>query len=369
MIQLGRALTDPDLRPPVMALYVYNSNPAAVCPNSSLVLEGLAREDLFTVVHEQVQTDTADYADLVLPATTSMEHLDVYRSFGHLYLQLAEPVISPLGEARSNWEVFGQLARRHGRSRDGALRHAAPGAGRRVPPRRRAGGRRRDPCAAAGRALGAARGAAAVPAVRRRRAHALGTRGVLLGHAPRAGAAAAAHLRSAPGEPGQPGRRDALPAALPRPAEPLLPELVVQPVHAPAGAPGRSRPSSSTPTTRRPRQIDGALVALANDRGRALFTAVLSDDTPPGQVVVEGIWWHKFMPGGRGVNVLTSDGLADMGGGPAFHSTMVEVARADPSEATFSGHAQHAAGGSPDDPRAPRSPRLIFDRSNSRVTS
>jgi molybdopterin-dependent oxidoreductase-like protein/molybdopterin-dependent oxidoreductase iron-sulfur protein len=114
MVQLGRALTDPDLRPPVMALYVYNSNPAAVCPNSSLVLKGLAREDLFTVVHEQVQTDTADYADLLLPATTSMEHTDFYRSFGHLYLQLAEPVILPRGEARTNWEVFGQLARAMG---------------------------------------------------------------------------------------------------------------------------------------------------------------------------------------------------------------------------------------------------------------
>ena len=87
----------------------------------------------------------------------------------------------------------------------------------------------------------------------------------------------------------------------------------------------------------------GDLVAVFNDRGRALFTAVLSDDTLPGQVVIEGIWWHKFMPGGRGVNVLTSDGLADMGGGPAFHSTMVNVARADPSEATFSGHAQREA--------------------------
>jgi anaerobic selenocysteine-containing dehydrogenase len=114
MVRLGRALTDPDLRPPVMALYVYNSNPAAVCPNSSLVLEGLTREDLFTVVHEQVQTDTADYADLLLPATTSMEHEDLYRSFGHLYLQLAEPVIAPVGESRSNWEVFGQLARAMG---------------------------------------------------------------------------------------------------------------------------------------------------------------------------------------------------------------------------------------------------------------
>ena len=89
MIQLGRALTDPALAPPVKALYVYSSNPAAVCPNQSLVLRGLAREDLFTVVHEQVMTDTARYADLVLPATTSMEHEDLYRSYGQFYLQLA----------------------------------------------------------------------------------------------------------------------------------------------------------------------------------------------------------------------------------------------------------------------------------------
>ena len=88
---------------------------------------------------------------------------------------------------------------------------------------------------------------------------------------------------------------------------------------------------------------EGSLVQVWNDRGRALFTAVLSDDTQAGQVVVEGIWWHKFMPGGRGVNALTSDGLADMGGGPAFHSTMVDVVPADPSEATFSGHAQREA--------------------------
>ncbi|MEK7363957.1 MAG: molybdopterin-dependent oxidoreductase, partial [candidate division NC10 bacterium] len=84
MIHLGRALTDPELRPPIKALYVYNSNPASVCPNQELVLRGFAREDLFTVVHEQMLTDTADYADIVLPATTSMEHLDLYRSYGHL---------------------------------------------------------------------------------------------------------------------------------------------------------------------------------------------------------------------------------------------------------------------------------------------
>src|SRR5438552_882952 len=114
MIQLGRALTDPGMAPPVRGLYVYSSNPAAVCPNQTLVLKGLAREDLFTVVHEQVMTDTAHYADLVLPATTSMEHLDLYRSFGQLTLQLAHPVLPPQGEAKSNWEAFGLLARAMG---------------------------------------------------------------------------------------------------------------------------------------------------------------------------------------------------------------------------------------------------------------
>src|SRR5438445_1324129 len=118
MIRLGRALTDRDMAPPVKTLYVYSSNPAAVCPNQTLVLRGLAREDLFTVVHEQVLTDTAHYADLVLPATTSMEHLDIYRSFGQLTLQLAKPAIPPQGEARSNWRVFGELARALGVASD-----------------------------------------------------------------------------------------------------------------------------------------------------------------------------------------------------------------------------------------------------------
>src|SRR5262249_60299146 len=114
MIQLGRALTDPKMTPPVRGLYVYSSNPAAVCPDQTLVLCGLAREDLFTVVHEQVMTDTAHYADIVLPATTSMEHLDLYRSFGQLTLQLARPVLPPQGEAKSNWQVMGLLARAMG---------------------------------------------------------------------------------------------------------------------------------------------------------------------------------------------------------------------------------------------------------------
>ena len=110
MSQLGSALTDESLAPPVAALFVYNSNPAAVAPDQERVLEGLAREDLFVVVHEQLQTDTADFADILLPATTALEHFDIHKSYGHLYVSLSEPAIAPLGEAVSNTELFRRLA-------------------------------------------------------------------------------------------------------------------------------------------------------------------------------------------------------------------------------------------------------------------
>ncbi len=124
MIQLGRALTDPAMAPPVKALYVYSSNPAAVCPNQALVLHGLAREDLFTVVHEQVMTDTARYADFVLPATTSMEHEDLYRSYGQFYVQLARP--GAAAARRGPIQLGGvRDARSRPRGRRGALREHA----------------------------------------------------------------------------------------------------------------------------------------------------------------------------------------------------------------------------------------------------
>ena len=96
------------------ALFVYNSNPAAVCPNHNEVVRGLRRPDLFTVVHEQFFTDTTDYADIVLPATTFFEHKDLQAAYGHYYLQISDQAIEPLGECRSNVEVFRALAERMG---------------------------------------------------------------------------------------------------------------------------------------------------------------------------------------------------------------------------------------------------------------
>ena len=113
MVELGKALNALE-DPPVKALFVYNSNPAAVCPNHNEVIRGLRRPDLFTVVHEQFFTDTTDYADIVLPATTFFEHDDLQAAYGHYYLQKSDRAIEPLGECRSNVELFRALAERMG---------------------------------------------------------------------------------------------------------------------------------------------------------------------------------------------------------------------------------------------------------------
>jgi len=113
MSLLGQVLNE-TADPPVKALVVYNSNPAAIAPDQTAVRRGLERPDLFTVVLEQFQTDTADYADFVLPATTFLEHTDLYLAYGHYYLQLARPALAPPGETRPNTEVFRALAARMG---------------------------------------------------------------------------------------------------------------------------------------------------------------------------------------------------------------------------------------------------------------
>ena len=108
MNHIGKALLE--LTPPIRSLYIYNSNPAIVAPDANKVREGLAREDLFTVVHELFLTETARYADIVLPATSSLENTDLYESYWHHYIHLQEPVLEPLGESKSNVEVFRLLA-------------------------------------------------------------------------------------------------------------------------------------------------------------------------------------------------------------------------------------------------------------------
>ncbi len=110
MNRLGAALTGEVNDPPIKSLYVFAANPAAVSPNAGKIVEGLRREDLFTVVHELFMTDTADYADLVLPATSQLEQTDLHKAYGHTYLTYNHQAIPPLGESKSNWEVMSLLA-------------------------------------------------------------------------------------------------------------------------------------------------------------------------------------------------------------------------------------------------------------------
>lgn len=326
MIQLGRALTDPDLAPPVKALYVYNANPASIAPNQELVLRGLAREDLFTVVHEQHLTDTTDYADLVLPATTSMEHTDCYKSYGHFYVQLARPVIPPEGESRSNWEVTRLLARAMGlrdphfsKGEDDLIREAL------------------------------ASGDPSVAGITLEQLEAEHSMRLRVGRP---------YLPFAEGAPTPSGKVEFVSESLAREGLPALPTyvpLVEGPDHAELTRryplqcivpPNRfflnSSFSQSELLRRRQRgpavllhPADGAArgiqsgdaVLVRSARGEVRFTAELTDDTREGVAVVEGIWWSKHQPGGRGVNALTDDRTADMGGGPALHSNLVQVER------------------------------------------
>jgi anaerobic selenocysteine-containing dehydrogenase len=326
MIQLGRALTDPDLRPPVKALYVYNANPATVVPNQELVLRGLAREDLFTVVHEQHLTDTTDYADLVLPATTSMEHTDCYKSYGHFYVQLARPVIAPEGEARSNWAVTRLLAPAMGlrdphfsKSEDDLIREAL------------------------------ASGDPSIEGITLERLESEHSVRLRIGRP---------YLPFADGAPTPSGKVEFLSETMVRAGLPALPTytpLVEGPEHAELTRryplqcivpPNRfflnSSFSQSELMRRRQRgpavllhPTDGAArgirsgdaVLVRSARGEARFTAELTDDTRSGVAVVEGVWWSKHQAGGRGVNALTDDRVTDMGGGPALHSNLVQVER------------------------------------------
>jgi anaerobic selenocysteine-containing dehydrogenase len=327
MIQLGRALTDATMAPAVKALYVYSSNPAAVCPNQTLVLRGLSREDLFTVVHEQVLTDTAHYADVVLPATTSMEHADLYRSYGQFYLQYAEPVLAPQGEARSNWDVFVALATALGIADE----HYARG----------------PDAALAGALAGGEPHVRAISLAQLKR-----DRSVRL-------AVPRPYLPFAEGAPTPSGKIEFVSASLAAQGLPALPtwtplaegparadlvarfplQCIVPPnrffLNSSFSQSERLRRRQGTPTVLLAPEdaagrgiADGDPVMVESARGAARFTARVSDDTRAGVAVIEGLWWHRFHPGGRGVNVLTDDRVTDMGGGPALHSNLVEVTRA-----------------------------------------
>lgn len=304
--------------PPVKALFVYNSNPAAIAPNQRAVLRGMARPDLFTVVHEQFFTDTADYADILLPAPTFLETKDVQGAYGHLFVQISDQAIAPLGEARSNVALFGALGRRMGFEEqcfadsedqliDQALRTADPW------------------FAGIDRARLEQEGhlALRLPA---------NEDGAVLPFS------TAAWFRTPSGR----GQLTPVPVFL-APAEsrhhatvyPLefLPRKADNYMNSTfANLPGHRRMEARTAGMLEMHPIDAAsrglvtgdLVEVFNGRGRITLEALLGSQVSPG-VVAATLDWNKLSTGGVNVNALTSETLTDIGGGPTFYSTLVEV--------------------------------------------
>ncbi len=318
--QIGEALTAAE--PPVKAVIVYNNNPVAVCPESDKVLAGFRREDLYCVVMDSFMTDTADYADLVLPATTQLEHYDVHKSYGHLYAVANNPAIAPVGESLPNSEVFRRLAARMGfdepcfRDSDEDICRTALAS---TQPRMRGidwegmkknGWQRLD-----------------VPA------------------------------RFAPfaegGFPTPSGKCEFYSAALEQQGIDPLP--FYNPPAEPAAAgelqfispPARNFLNSSFAHLKRFRDLegeprlelhsadaaargirDGDLVRVFNARGSLRLRARVNDRPRRGVVVAPSVWWKKHSPDRGNANNLTAQRISDLGGGATFYDCRVQVERA-----------------------------------------
>ena len=324
MSTIGHDLHHAD--PPIDALIVYNSNPVAVAPQSREVARGFAREDLFTVVLEHFMTDTADYADYVLPATTQLEHVDVHKSYGHLYMLANNAAIEPLGEALPNSEIFRRLAAKMGFDEPcfSETDDRAGGAGVQA---RRSDGRLRL-AALEARAVGSGSmfprryAPFAEGALQRRPGGASSTRSRWHG---------SAWIRCL-----RTSRRTKAPddrhagATLSTgdhlAAGAQLPELDVRQRRQ---ACVRSKASPPSRFIRRDaharRIVDGARVRIFNDRGSIDVLARVTDRARPGCVVALSIWWKKLARDGKNANELTSQALTDIGRAPTFYDCLVEV--------------------------------------------
>jgi anaerobic selenocysteine-containing dehydrogenase len=331
MNRLGAALLGEAADPPIMALYVFGANPVVSTPNSGRTIEGLRRDDLFTVVHELFLTDTADLADIVLPATSQLEQVDLHKAYGHTLLAYNAPAIPPLGECKSNWEVMGLLAKALGLT-EPWLHQSADEVIDEV-------------LAATARSNPAFAGITCERLLRE------GPIAIDIGDEPPfAGgrfptASGKVHLAApglaAAGIDPLPGRfragDDGGVANDPRwPAAEAL-DLVTAASHhfvssslASQGSllKGAGPPFVEVhPADAAARGIaDGDEVEIANGRGSFRLRAVVTDTVRPGVLVSPKGRWHK-LSGGRGVNWTTSDALGDMAGQSTFHSNKVWLRR------------------------------------------
>ncbi len=335
--------TPEEAGPLVKALIVYNSNPGAVAPDQAAVLAGLRRDDLFTVVLEQFQTDTADYADYVLPATTQLEHWDILKPYGHLNLALNRPAIAPLGESLPNSEIFRRLAQAMGYDEacfaeedvtilrqlieaqtherfdnitwDGLLRDGFARLNLPTPYLPFAEGHFPTPsgrCEFYSQRM-ADDGYDPLPT-----------------YTPPAWAEASSGNQATNGQTANDGSMDGAGEliCISPPAHSFLNSSFanIERFQAREKAPSLH----IHPADAQARQIEnGMAVSVGNERGSVQLTAHLSTDIVAGTVLAPGIWWSKFSPDGRNINQVTAQDEADMGAGASFYDVLVRVERVE----------------------------------------
>jgi anaerobic selenocysteine-containing dehydrogenase len=359
MSQLAEALHGEFPGPPVQALYVYNSNPAAIAPDQQRVLAGLRREDLFTVVHDQFPTDSVDYADIVLPATTQLEHFDLHGSYGHQFVQVNVPAIAPIGESRCNTEVFRGLARRLGfepelydvtdeqlarellweneptesvppvmrgitlerLKREGASQTRSVSEGDHSQLSSREDADERSPSLTHRVRLVApfANGGFATPSGK---CELRCERLAQLGHDP-----LPTFIPPAESPASAPELAKRFPLQLLSPPSPhFLNSTFVEVDSLRRSAVEPQLEISAADASARGVQ-HGDLVNVFNDRGSFVARALVGDNVRPGVVVAPSIWWNKHSLGNRNCNSTTPTRLTDLGGGATFFDNLVEVER------------------------------------------
>ncbi len=330
MNRLGAILTG-EADPPVYSLFVYNANPVASSPNASKIVEGLMRDDLFTVVHELFETDTARYADILLPATSQLEHVDLHKPYGHLSLQYNMPAIAPQGEARSNWDMMRCLASEMGfdepwlhEDANEVIRGIMETTALQNP-------------RLAGITLQRLQAEGSIPLSIPADEEVPFADGIF--HTPSGKVEFYAAMAAAKGYDPVPGWEPELESSIGGDVQassgtrlPLLCPAAHHFVSSTFGNQERLITKEGAPTLRihptdaAARNIrNGQLVRVSNERGWCRLVAEVTDDIRPGVLATTTVWWPKFSPDQRNVNWTTSDRLADFDGGSTFYTNLVNV--------------------------------------------
>jgi anaerobic selenocysteine-containing dehydrogenase len=343
MIQLGEALTTL-ADPPILGLYVYNADPVASTPNSGKVIAGLMREDLFTVVHDPYCTDTCAYADVLLPATSQLEQLDLHKAYGNYYLQLNQPAIAPLGESKPNTEVFRLLAARMGfdepcfRDSDEELIDQALGSGHpwlagitRERLERERWVKLSLTTGLDGRYAPFADGGFKTPSGK---VEFYSERMAADGYDP-----LPTHVPLAESAATTPELHARYPLTLISPKAHHFINSSFNNVRTLARREGRPTVEIHPDDAAARGIADGDLVRVHNDRGACLLHAKVTDGVRPGVLASPATWWPSAFADGCGINQLTSDREADMGGGATFYTNLVQVERLADGRAAADGGA------------------------------